>query len=550
MLCNLDIKNIAVIESLSFAPEVGMTVLTGETGAGKSVIIDSVNIILGARTNKNLVRYGTDKARVSAMLTPNKSVSELLSENGIDVSEEMVISREITADGKSVARINGTMVPVSLLREIGKMLINIHGQHDNQALLDKNRHIEFLDAYAEIKPLMADYSELYKEMRECEKKLADLNENEQNRLARIDLLKYQTDELEAAALIPGEEEELKEEAAIMTNSEKITQAVGGTFSCLYENEGNAYDLLSSALSALGEVSSLDERLSAMYERISDAVYAVEDVSHELRSYLDEIEYDPVRLEEISERLDLIKKLERKYGATIPECLKYLEKSSAELDGLLNHDEKTAELTEKIDEIKKKLTVCADKLTAARKKAAEKLSGEIESGLHELDMERAVFTVDIQSNDTFNKYGRDSVEFMFSANPGLPPGQLAEIASGGELSRVMLAMKTVLAQSDEVDTMIFDEIDTGVSGSAAQKIAKKLSQLGKCKQVICISHQPQLAAAADFNYKIEKSVRKDSAVTEIRLLNEAERVNELARIIDGSNITKTSLDHAREMLNKA
>ncbi len=548
MLSNLDIKNIAVIESLSFAPEVGMTVLTGETGAGKSVIIDSVNIILGARTNKNLVRYGTDRARVSAMLTPNSSVCKLLSENGIDVSEELVISREITADGKSVSRINGTMVPVSLLRDVGRMLINIHGQHDNQALLDKNRHIEFLDAYAEIKDLSAEYSELYRQMRECEKELEALTENEQNRLARIDLLKYQTEELEAAALQIGEEEELREEAAIMTNSEKITQAVGGAFSFLYETEGNAYDRLSSAISALGEVSSLDERLSAMYERISDAMYTVEDASHELRSYLDEVEYDPVRLDEISQRLDLIKKLERKYGPTIGECLDYFEKSSNELEGLINHDEKTAELTEKLDVIKRKLSSCADKLTAERKRAAKKLSSEIEDGLHELDMEKAVFCVDIQKNDTFNKYGCDSVEFMFSANPGLPPRQLAEIASGGELSRVMLAMKTVLAQSDEVDTLIFDEIDTGVSGSAAQKIAKKLSLLGKHKQVICISHQPQLAAIADYNYKIEKSVREDMAVTDIRLLNDEERVNELARIIDGSNITKTSLEHAREMLN--
>lgn len=550
MLCNLDISNIAVIEKLSFEPGRGMTVLTGETGAGKSVIIDSVNMVLGARANKALIRYGTDRARVSAMFTADKGVCDILAENGIEPDEEIVITREVTSDGKSIARINGVMVPAGVLRDISHLLINIHGQHDNQALLNPSKHIVFLDGYAENQKLLSEYRSLYYEMREYEKELDALNKNEQDRLARIDLLKYQTEELSRAKLLPGEEEELKEESLIMANSEKITLSVGNAFDVIYENENNAYDLLNGALTQLAAVTGFDERLSAIYERLSDASYAIEDAAHELRAYLDTVEFNPDRMEELSERLDLIKRLERKYGPGIGECLDYLKKAQSELDGLLNSDEKSEELIAKISAVKKKLSQCAKKLTASREEAAQRLSGEIEKELHELDMERAVFKAELKTVDEFNINGCDSVEFVFSANPGQPPKELSEIASGGELSRVMLAMKTVLAETDEVDTLIFDEIDTGVSGSAAQKIAKKLSRLGKTKQVICISHQPMLAAAADYNYKIEKNVKDNITSTSIRLLSEEERICELARIIDGNDITNTSLEHAREMLDKA
>ena len=550
MLCNLDINNVAVIEKLSFEPDRGMIVLTGETGAGKSVIIDSVNMVLGARTNKALIRYGTTRARVSAMFTADKGVFDILTENGIEPEEEIIISREITADGKSIARINGVMVPAAVLKDISHLLINIHGQHDNQALLNPSKHINFLDGYAENQDLLSEYRRLYYELQQYQKELDALNKNEQDRLARIDLLKYQTEELTKANLICGEEEELKEESLIMANSEKISLSVSNAFNIIYENNTNVYDLLSDALTQLSGVTEFDDKLSAIYERLSDASYAIEDAAHDLRAYLDTIEFNPQRMEELSERLDMIKRLERKYGPGIAECLNYLKKAQSELDSLMHSDEKSEELINKISEIKKKLIQCGKKLTATREKAAQRISDAIEKELHELDMERAVFKAEIKTSDEFNANGFDTVEFIFSANPGQPPKELSEIASGGELSRVMLAMKTVLAETDEVDTLIFDEIDTGVSGSAAKKIAKKLSQLGKTKQVICISHQPMLAAAADYNYKIEKNIKDNITSTGIRLLSEEERITELARIIDGNEITKTSLEHAREMLDMA
>lgn len=550
MLCNLDINNVAVIEKLSFEPDRGMIVLTGETGAGKSVIIDSVNMVLGARANKALIRYGTTRARVSAMFTADKGVFDILTENGIEPEDEIIISREITADGKSIARINGVMVPAAVLKDISHLLINIHGQHDNQALLNPSKHISFLDGYAENQDLLSEYRRLYYELHQYQKELDALSKNEQDRLARIDLLKYQTEELSKANLICGEEEELKEESLIMANSEKISLSVGNAFNIIYENNTNVYDLLSDALTQLSGVTEFDDKLSAIYERLSDASYAIEDAAHDLRAYLDTIEFNPQRMEELSERLDMIKRLERKYGPSIAECISYLKKAQSELDSLIHSDEKSEELIDKISEIKKKLIQCGKKLTTTREKAAQRISDAIAKELHELDMERAVFKVEIKTSDEFNANGFDTVEFVFSANPGQPPKELSEIASGGELSRVMLAMKTVLAETDEVDTLIFDEIDTGVSGSAAKKIAKKLSQLGKTKQVICISHQPMLAAAADYNYKIEKNIKDNITSTGIRLLSEEERVTELARIIDGNEITKTSLEHAREMLDMA
>lgn len=550
MLLNIDIKNIAVIESLSFAPESGMIVLTGETGAGKSVIIDSVNAVLGARTNKSLVRYGTDKARVSAMFTVDNNIKKLLADNGIDADDEIIITREISSDGKSIARVNGTMTPISFLREISHLLINIHGQHDNQALLNPSKHVDFLDNYAENNMILEEYKDLYTKLRAYEKELLSLDKNEQERLSRIDLLKYQTDELEKACLKIGEEEDLKEESLIMANSEKISQGAGEAFAYLYENEQNAYDCINNALSKMSSITGFDDALEQIYNRISDASYVIEDASHELRAYLENnVEFEPERMDEVSSRLDMIKRLERKYGATISDCLEFLSKAKNELEDLLNSDIKSEELSENIARLKQKITAVAKKLSLSRKNAAEKLSAEIEKEIRELDMEKAVFSVNVTSEDDFTSNGCDSVEFMFSANPGQPARSLTEIASGGELSRVMLAMKTVLASSDEVDTLIFDEIDTGVSGSAAKKIAAKLAKLGKDKQVICISHQPQLAAAADFNYKIEKQVVNNVTSTSIRLLDSEQRIAELARIIDGTDITKTSLEHAREMLLK-
>lgn len=550
MLFNIDIKNVAVIENISFAPQNGMCVLTGETGAGKSVLIDCVNMLLGARTNKNLVRHGENKASVSGAFSTSDELLKLLLDAGIEADDEIIINREITDDGKSIARINGNMVTASFLREIAPYLIDIHGQHDNQLLLNSSRHIDFLDSYAGINDLRNEYHELYNKLKVVNNEIKLLNQNEHERLSRIDLLKYQTEELTNACLKDGEEEKLKEESVLISSSEKLCEKVLMAYSNLYDNDNNAYDYINMAVKALREVSDLDKSLSVIYEKLTDALYTIEDSASELRSFADKTEYDEERLEEISNRLDLIKKLERKYGATIKDCLKFLENASQELNSLLNSDEKTEELIKERDEIIKNMTILSASLNKKRRKSAEELSLKIENELHELEMPKAKFTVDIKISDEFKPYGTDIVEFMITANPGQPFKELSKIASGGELSRIMLAMKTVLCDNEGADTLIFDEIDTGVSGNVALKIAKKLSALGKTKQVICVSHLPQIAAAGDNNYKIEKIADDNITKTQISLLGYDERLLELARMIDGENITKASLEHAKEMLERS
>lgn len=550
MLFNLDIKNIAVIEDLSFEPGEKMSVLTGETGAGKSVIIDSVNLILGARTNKNLVRYGCEKAKVSAMFSLNSEALKVLEENGIDSEDDnLLISREITIDGKSIARVNGNMVSVSVLKDLSVHLVDIHGQHDNQSLLTPSKHINFLDSYAQNSIELSEYQKIYNELKRLKNEYRELTKNEEERNYKIDFLKYQTEEIEKANLKLGEKEELTTEHSLIANAEKISRGINSAYSDLYDNEKNVNDLLSKVLSELSEITEYDSLISDLKTRLDEAYYEIEDISHELKNYSGQIDFDEQRLEEIEQRLDLIKKLEKKYGGSIENCLAFYEKSKNELDLLENSDVRCDELLKEIDKLNEKILKAAKKLSDTRKKAAKELSKNIENHLHELEMEKASFLVDVIEFEEYQSNGSDKVTFLFSANPGQPPKELSEIASGGELSRVMLAIKSVLSESDEVETLIFDEIDTGVSGEAAQKIAVKLSKLAKGRQVICISHQPQLAAISDNHFKIQKEVNNGVTKTNILKLDSEERINELARMIDGNNITNTSILHAKEMLER-
>lgn len=550
MLSNLDIKNVAVIEKLSFSPAEAMTVLTGETGAGKSIIIDSVNLILGARTNKDIVRYGEQKAVVSACFFCGGELLKILDENGIETEDgTVIITREITQEGKSVARVNGSMVTAAFLREISPYLINIHGQHDNQSLLNHAKHIDYLDTFAQNSQELLEYSRLYNELAKLKKERELLSCNEQERLSRIDLLKYQTEELEKAQLRVGEHNELLEEEALISNSEKISEAVLGAIDVMYQSESCAYDRLSDATSRLSQISEFDSDIARIHEKLCEVSYIIEDCAHELRAFSDKIEFDEQRLNEVNERLDLIKRLTRKYNRDEKGCIEYLNSAISELSVLQNSNERISELEEEIKRVYKKVCESGEKLTIKRKEAAKELSSQIEEHLHELDMEKAVFCVEVRQKQECTQNGFDDVEFMFCANPGQPQKPLAQIASGGELSRVMLSMKSVLSDGDSADTLIFDEIDTGVSGNAAQKIAKKLSLLGKKKQVICVSHQPQLAAAANNHFKIEKSVNNGATSTKIRLLDRGERIEELARMIDGNEITEAAINHAGEMLER-
>ncbi|MCI8403466.1 MAG: DNA repair protein RecN [Clostridia bacterium] len=553
MLNSLSIKNVAVIDNLTVDFHNGVSVLTGETGAGKSIIIDSINMILGDRANKELVRYGTDKAVVQAVFDVTKPVCRLLEENDIDTDDgQIIITRQVTCEGKSSARINGMAVTLNILREIADELINIHGQHDNQALLTPSKHIAFLDAYAGDGEYIADYREILKRKREIEKKLASLEMDEQEKMQKIDLLEYQVNEIKKASLVKGEDDDLKEQREIYANAEQITNSVNKAYQNIYGGDDiqSAYDGISIAVDALSGISDLNPQLRSMYDSLSAVMYSLEDTAHEIKDFGDTVEFDEQTLNDIEERLDMISRLKRKYGGSIESILDYLAKSQRKLDDIRLSDEKTEELQAELKEVTELLRKKGDILSKLRKESAYTLENGIEQALHELNMEKASFSVEIENDGSFYENGMDRVEFLISANPGEPLKPLVKIASGGELSRVMLAIKSILANSDAVDTLIFDEIDTGVSGRAAMSIAKKLSAIGRSKQVICITHLPQLTAAADNHYLIQKDTDGEMAATTLKELDDDGRELELARIIDGGEVTELAMKHAKEMLSNA
>lgn len=550
MLRGLDIKNVAVIENLSVEFFDGMTVLTGETGAGKSIIIDSINMILGARANKSLVRHGEKKAVASACFDASESTFKELEEAGIEIEDgEVIVSREVTAEGKSVARINGVMVPLNVLREVASGLINIHGQQDNQAILDSSKHIVFLDAYGETLSLLAEYKDKLSKMKGIKKQLEDMEIDEQEKLRRVDMLKFQIDEIEKAELKPGEKEQLQEERITVMNSGKIAEGVSGAYKVLYESDAmSVYDGISIAADSLESISGYEKNIGELYSKLVDIKYSVEDIVHELRGI--DLEFDENYLNSVEERLDVIQSLEKKYGGSVESVMEYYDTAVVELENIQNSDEIMKKLQLELESERASLKETAEKLYSERKKAGQRLGEAIQKELTELDMEKARFEISVKHTEEFSKNGMDVVEFMISTNPGEPLKELTKVASGGELSRTMLAIKSVLAECGETETLIFDEIDTGVSGRAAQKIAVKLWGLGKNSQVICISHQPQLAAYADNHYYIEKNVTDDTAKTTVRILDDEERTLEVARIIDGADITEAARVHACEMISSA
>lgn len=553
MLNQLSVRNVAVIDKLDINLHDGVSVLTGETGAGKSIIIDSINMILGDRANKELVRYGTDKAIVQAVFDAPKSVINILEENDIDVEDgTVIITRQVTKEGKSVARINGMVVTLNILREISDRLINIHGQHDNQALLTPIRHITFLDTYADNEEYINRYKDILSKKREIEKKISSLEMDEQEKMQRIDLLEYQVNEIKKASLEKGEEDDLREQRDIYTNAEQITKSVNEAYMNLYEGDEiqSAYDGISIAVNEISQISDLNPQLKSIYDTLNEIMYSLEDTAHEIKEFGETVEFDEQTLNEIEERLDLISRLKRKYGNSIEEILEYLKKAESELNDIKLSDERTNELKEELKNITKELKEKGNVLTQRRENAAKVLEENIEKSLHELNMEKSKFKVSIENDGTFYDNGMDKVEFLISTNPGEPLKPLVKIASGGELSRVMLAIKSILADSDGVDTMIFDEIDTGVSGKAAMSIAKKLAVIAKNKQVICITHLPQLTAMADNHYLIQKNTDGEMASTTLKELDEEGRELELARIIDGGEVTELALSHAKQMLENA
>ena len=550
MLTSLKIENVAIIESAAIEFGCGLNVLTGETGAGKSIVIDSINAILGERTSRDIIRTGAQSAKVYAVFEDvNERVRNFLDENGIDCEDGvLIINRTLSREGKNVCRINGAPVTVSMLREIGGELIDIHGQHDNQSLLSPEKHCGFVDSFAGNADLIADYREKYGRLCEIRSKLKKLTTDESSKSQRIDFLTYQIDELEKAEITIGERDELKARKSLINNSQKVIESLNIAYEAL-KADGAGIDMITDAESEIANASAYMETLGEASEKITDIRYELEDIAETVRDAMTEVDFDPSELEDIDERLDLLYRLSKKYGDTEEEMLEYLEKARAELDNIAFSEERVKELQKQEKEALVETETAACKLTESRKTAGEKLSNAICSELEFLDMPNVRFVV--KCNDIgLTENGKDEIEFLISANAGEEPKPLAKIASGGELSRIMLAIKNVLAETDGVDTMIFDEIDTGVSGRAAQKIAMKLRSASKGRQVICVTHLAQIAAQGDVHLYISKSVSDGKTYTNIKSLIEEERVAEIARIMGGMEITKLQLESAREMLANA
>ena len=550
MLTSLKIENVAIIESAAIEFGCGLNVLTGETGAGKSIVIDSINAVLGERTSKDIIRTGAESAKVFAVFEDISSdVIAMLEDCGVDCEDDvLIINRVINRDGKNVCRINGVPVTANMLKTIAKELINVHGQHDNQALLSPEKHCSFIDNFAGISDLIERYRESFVKLCEVRRRLKSMKSDESNKAQKIDLLTYQIDELEKASIRVGERDELNERLTVINNSLKIINSLNAAYELLKRDDGGV-DAVSSASYELSKSGEYLASVSELSEKLCDIQYELDDIAEVIRELLSDMEFSDDELDEISMRLDMLHKLSLKYGDTEEEMLEYLEKSKAELENITFSEEKILEMKKQEALLYAETKNLADELSQTRIKAGERLSNLISDELGFLDMPNVTFKV-FRTETELTENGQDDIEFLISANAGETPKPLAKIASGGELSRIMLAIKNVLADADNIGTMIFDEIDTGVSGRAAHKIALKLREVSVGRQVICVTHLAQIAAQGDVHLFISKSVTDGKTYTKIRSLVSDDRVNEIARIMGGIEITDLQLQSAREMLENA
>ncbi|WP_281886693.1 DNA repair protein RecN [Paenibacillus sp. YYML68] len=558
MLLELSIRNLAVIEHVELHCKSGFHVLTGETGAGKSIIIDALSLIAGGRSSADLVRYGSDKASIEAMfhVKADHPVWEAMSRLGIegDAEEHLIIRREISAAGKSTSRVNGQLVNLAMLKEIGSWLVNIHGQHEHQSLFNTEEHIRFLDLYGdtEIAAYKSAYTRAYGGYQSIRKQVRELQETSQKALQMADLYKFHLEEIQAAKLKPGEDEALQEEKRKLSNAERLYQNSADAYELLYGGS-KGLDAISRAMQKLQDIVSYDNaKLQPLAEQLQSAYYQLEDAAYQVRDYRDEIEFNPARLDFIEQRLDTISSLRRKYGDSVEQIIAYATKIEAELSVIENKDELLQQLQREEQQALEELSRVADELTRYRMAAAERMAGEIMTELRELQMERTQFKVHFNTEHErrFTPDGADLVEFLISANPGEPMRSLSKIASGGEISRIMLALKSIFSRIDRIPVLVFDEVDTGVSGRAAQAIAEKMSKLSGSCQVFSITHLPQVACMADVHYLIQKTTDGARTYTQIHDLDEQTRINELARMLGGVEVTDKTLEHAREMIGLA
>ncbi len=550
MLSVLKIENIAIIESAEIEFSKGFNVLSGETGAGKSIILDSINAVLGFRTSRELIRTGANEARVTALFSCiDKKVEDKLTELSLPLSPDgtLLVSRAISAD-KNICKVNNAITNVTALREIGAELISIHGQQDNRELLNSETHIGYIDVIGGLQNDVSNYKASFDRLTEIKSLIKKLSGDKEEKVRRIDILSYQIDEIEKAEINPGERERLKERRNELLNYEKIQGALSSAYSTLNGGDSfsGAVEMLSGAFRELSSVSGFSEELNKLSSKLGDLYYEVSDVSDSLRDALSDDGFSQAELENIENRLDLLYKLSKKYGETEEDILAFAENAQKELNEISFSDEKLEELKAEYIVLLEKTQELAEKLSVKRKKTAVDFSEKVCNELKFLDMPNVQFLVDFKDVKLYEN-GIDEAEFLISANVGEAPKPITKIASGGELSRIMLALKTVMADKDKIETMIFDEIDSGVSGRAALKVANKLKQVSSGKQVLCVTHLSQLMSYADTHYLIEKAVRDGKTYTSVTVLDFEGRKREIARIISGGEITQTQLENAEEML---
>jgi DNA repair protein RecN (Recombination protein N) len=547
VLSLLHIENIAVIECADISFDEGFNVLTGETGAGKSIVIDAISAILGERAYRDMIRTGANKASVRAVFT-NVPELDWFAENGVPYDLETMIQREVYLDGKNICRVNGTLVTVSILRKLGIQLINIHGQHDSASLFDENNHLEFLDAFSANEQLRQVYAEKYESVSQLRKQIERMTMDEGEKLRRMETLRFQIEEISKANLEAGEDEALEQRRKILQNAEKLSDGINAAVESLYggdETDGAA-SLLAEAERELARLSRYTDAFSALHDKVADLMYQVQDAAEEVRDARDDLSYSADELEQIESRLDVIHRLRRKYGVTCADILEYLERAKQELDEIEFADDHLERLKAKLQKAENAAWDAALALRKSRQQGSKALSARILMELAQLDMPKVQFSCEFTETELCAS-GADAVAFYMSANAGEALKPLSKVASGGELARIMLAMKNVLAEQDKVQTLIFDEVDTGVSGRAAQKVAEKLRSVSRNKQVLCVTHLPQLAALASTHFLISKQERDGRTYTTVSPLDIDGRKRELARIIGGASITETTLKSAEEML---
>ena len=550
MLLEISIKNFAIIESISLNFEQGMTVLTGETGAGKSIIIDAMNMMLGARATTEVIRHGAPKAEIEGLFSieSNRALEEIFDEQGLELSDEIIIRREILQNGRSISRVNGQMVNLSVLRTIGQQLVDIHGQHDQEELMRPHRHIQMLDEFGDASffELKEAYQMSFDNYRRMRKQVLDIKKNQQEHKARIEMLEFQMAEIEAANLKAGEDIALNQERDKLLNHKHIADTLTNAYSMLDNEEFSSLANVRSAMNDMESLEEFDQEYREISSSLSESYYILEDITKRLESIIDDLDFDGNRLMQVESRLDLIHTITRKYGGSVDDVLEYFAKITDEYNLLTGNNLSSEDMEVELKKLEKNLVGLAGQVAQARHKIAQDLEAEIKQELQDLYMEKAQFQVRF-SQGKFSREGNESVEFYISTNPGEDFKPLVKVASGGELSRLMLAIKSAFSRKEGKTSIVFDEVDTGVSGRVAQAIAQKIHKIGQHGQVLAISHLPQVIAIADYQFFIEKISNEHSTVSTVRLLTVEERIEEVAKMLAGENVTEAALTQARELL---